>query len=68
MSKEKIKRNQKLFNEYLKGRSSLRAIARKYNINHPRELQIINYMKQLSPRKTKKMLKVEHLIRGSKKY
>ena len=64
MNPEKIKRNKKLFNEYSKGRSSLRAIAKKNNISHIRALQIINYMKQLSKKKTKKMLKIKHIKRA----
>jgi hypothetical protein len=69
MSKEKIKRNKDLFKDYSKGRLSKRAIAKKYNIAHPREIEIINKMKkQLSPKQTKRLLGIKNLIRGSKKY
>ena len=69
MNPEKKLRNNKIYQEYLKGRSSLRAIAKENNISHIRALQIINYMKKqlLSKKKTKKMLKVKHLKRAISK-
>jgi len=46
MNKEKKERNNKIYREYKKGRSSLRAIAKENNISHIRVRQIIIYVKQ----------------------